>query len=100
MVASVVEKEESEAPKFVHDSIDATIRKMQMKLSDKHKENNARVAILKRLAIDETSNVRSRDEEEMTIITKFNNLSKNKSDKVHTIQKLKVDVDADEWVPT
>lgn len=100
MVASVVEKEESEAPKFVHDSIDATIRKMQMKLSDKHKENNARVAILKRLAIDETSNVRSRDEEEMAIITKFNNLSKNKSDKVHTIQKLKVDVDADEWVPT
>ena len=60
----------------------------------------AEVMVPMLVAIDETSNVRSRDEEEMAIITKFNNLSKNKSDKVHTIQKLKVDVDADEWVPT
>ncbi len=99
MVPSVVEKEESEANTFVHDSIDAKIREMQMKLSDKHKDNNTKISLLKRLAIDEISHSRNRDEE-IAIIAKFNNLSKGKSDKVQNIQRKKVDNDTDEWVPT
>lgn len=99
-VPSVVEKDESDIPPFVNNSIDSHIRKMQMEMSGAHKVNNAKLSLLKRLATDETSLARRREEVDATILSKYNLLMKSKHDKVNFNQKKIAAIDTDEWVPT
>ena len=95
-----MEKDESDIPPFVNNSIDSHIRKMQMEMSGAHKVNNAKLSLLKRLATDETSLARRREEVDVTILSKYNSLMKSKHDKVNFNQKKIAAIDTDEWVPT